>query len=55
MCSGYPALGCEGIEEEGIGGEEKHKTVKVNHKMHQGFCFLIPAGSSRLGEGQGSG
>lgn len=50
-CQGHPALGCEGIEEEGIGEEKKHKIVKVNYKMHQDFCFLISAGSSMLGEG----
>lgn len=53
-CQGYPALGCEGIEVEGIGGEKKHKIVEVNYKMHQGFCFLIPAGSSMLGKGHRS-
>lgn len=49
MCSGYSALGCEGIERE-----KQHKIVEVNYKMHQGFCFLSPAGSSTLGEGHRS-
>lgn len=31
-----------------------HRIVEVNYKMHQGFCFLIPAGSSTLGEGHRS-
>lgn len=31
-----------------------HKIVEVNYKMHQGFCFLMPPGSSIFGEGHRS-